>query len=87
MMVAFYVTVAVLVGAGALGLWCLAVFAALPMLVETLRVFREDRPEAAPEGYPIWPLWFVAWAFRHTRRAGALFVAGLVLNALFPFFL
>jgi 1,4-dihydroxy-2-naphthoate octaprenyltransferase len=87
MMVGFYVCVAALVGAGALGVWCLAVFAGLPGLVETLRVFRVKRPDSPPEGYPIWPLWYVAWAFRHTRRAGALFVAGLALNALFPVFL
>jgi 1,4-dihydroxy-2-naphthoate octaprenyltransferase len=87
MMVAFYVCVAALVGTGTLGVWCLSVFAGMPVLVETLRVFRENKPEAPPEGYPIWPLWYVAWAFLHTRRAGALFVAGLVLNAVFPLFL
>ena len=37
-------------------------------------------------GYPErgWPLWFVEYAFIHTRRAGGLFTLGLVLNALLP---
>jgi hypothetical protein len=29
----------------------------------------------------------VAWAFLHTRRAGALMVAGMVVNSLFPWYL
>lgn len=87
MMVAFYFAIGGLVAAGALGVWTLLVVAGIPRLVGTLRVFREPPPETAPEGYPIWPLWYVAWAFLHTRRAGALLVGGLTLNALFPWYL
>ena len=87
MMVAFYFAVGGLVAVGVLGVWTLVAFAGIPRLVGTLRVFREPPPEAAPEGYPIWPLWYVAWAFLHTRRAGTLLVAGLILNALFPWYL
>ena len=87
MMVSFYFAIAGLVAAGVVGVWTLAVLAAVPLLVATLRVYREPPPEAAPAGYPIWPLWYVAWAFLHTRRAGALMVAGMVVNALFPWYL
>ena len=31
-----------------------------------------------------WPLWFVGYAFVHTRRAGGLLTLGLLLNALLP---
>jgi hypothetical protein len=31
----------------------------------------------------VWPLWFAAFAFTHTRRAGALLVAGLAIAAIF----
>jgi 1,4-dihydroxy-2-naphthoate octaprenyltransferase len=49
--------------------------------LETWRTFGEPPPERAPDGYPIWPLWYVAWAFRLTRTAGALLVLGLFLDA------
>ena len=84
MMISFYAAVVMLTLAGVFGIWSLLVFAAVPRLVDTLRVFRSPPPESAPEGYPIWPLWYVAWAFRHTRRAGGLLIAGLLLNAVLP---
>jgi 1,4-dihydroxy-2-naphthoate octaprenyltransferase len=32
----------------------------------------------------VWPLWYVAAAFYHNKLAGAMFVLGLVLNAVLP---
>jgi 1,4-dihydroxy-2-naphthoate octaprenyltransferase len=52
-----------------------------------LRVFNQPKPAQAPAGYPLWPLWYVAWAFLVTRRAGGLLVLGLLLDAIFPFHL
>ena len=87
MMVAFYFAIGGLVATGVLGVWTLVVGAGVPRLIATLRVFRDPPPETAPEGYPIWPLWYVAWAFLHTRRAGALLLVGMAVNALFPWYL
>jgi len=84
LMIGVYAAIALLVATGIFGVWTLIVFVSVPRLRETLRTLREPRPDAPPEGYPIWPLWYVAWAFRHTRLAGGLLVAGLILNALFP---
>jgi 1,4-dihydroxy-2-naphthoate octaprenyltransferase len=42
------------------------------------------RPESQPHSYVGWPLWFVGHAFIHTRRAGALLILGLLLNAFLP---
>lgn len=84
LMVAFYVSVVLLSLTGVLGFWCLLVLFSIPRLRETLETFRSPRPDEPPEGYPIWPLWYVAWAFRLTRSAGALLVLGLALNALIP---
>jgi 1,4-dihydroxy-2-naphthoate octaprenyltransferase len=84
LMVGFYVATAALVATGIVGPWCLLVLAGVPRLMETLATFRQPRPDSPPDGYPIWPLWYVAWAFRHTRRAGALLVAGLILDAFVP---
>ncbi|MEE8310697.1 MAG: prenyltransferase [Candidatus Binatia bacterium] len=87
LMVSFYVLVAALVATGVLGVWTLLILLSIPRLLETLRVFGEPQPHSRPSGYPIWPLWYVAWAFRLTRQAGALLVTGLVLNSLYPVYL
>ena len=36
----------------------------------------------APRELPIWPLWFAALAFVHTRRAGGLLVLGLIVGVI-----
>jgi len=56
----------------------------VPKGVEVIRVYNRPPPDEPPEGYPIWPLWYVAWAFLLTRRAGALFVLGLLLDVIYP---
>jgi 1,4-dihydroxy-2-naphthoate polyprenyltransferase len=45
-------------------------------------VYRSPRPATMPEEYraDVWPLWYVAFAFLHNRRFGALFVLGLVVE-------
>ena len=53
----------------------------IPRLVQVWRVYDEPRPERPPKNFPIWPLWYVAWAFLFTRQAGALLVLGLALDA------
>jgi 1,4-dihydroxy-2-naphthoate octaprenyltransferase len=52
------------------------------MYVLALRVYTKGRPEAPPANYPkgIWPLWYAAVAFAHTRRFGALYVLGLAAD-------
>jgi 1,4-dihydroxy-2-naphthoate octaprenyltransferase len=84
LVISFFALVAVLVLSGTLGAWVLLVFLSVPRLVQVLRIYRAPRPTEAPPNYPIWPLWYVAWAFYLNRRAGALLVLGLVLNALLP---
>ena len=87
LMVSFFALVLVLVLTGTLGVWTLAVFAAAPKLRGLLRVQGSPPPAEKPENYPLWPLWYVAWAFLLTRRAGALFALGLLATAIFPRFL
>ncbi len=87
LMLAFFVVMGILVLTGTLGVWTLASFAALPRCFEVMRIFRTPKPAQPPPGYPLWPLWYVAWAFLLTRRAGALFILGLVVNAIYPIFL
>ncbi len=84
LLVGFYALTAALVLTGAMGPWALLIFLSVPRLRRTLRTYSEPRPAEPPPGYPLWPLWYVAWAFYLTRLAGALLVAGLLLNVLFP---
>lgn len=82
LMAGFLALVTCLVLTGDLPIWTLAVWACLPRARQIWRVFDAPRPSEPPEHFPIWPLWYVAWAFVFTRYAGALFVGGLVLGAL-----
>lgn len=79
-----YVLVAALVLSGSLSWLLLVVAAALPWYVRALRLYRQPRPIAPPPEYPpnIWPLWFSAIAFQHTRRFGSLFLLGLAADVL-----
>jgi len=65
-----------------LGPWVLLSLLAVPRLIEVLRIYNQPKPAEPPEDYPVWPLWFVSAAFYHNKRAGTLFVLGLILNAL-----
>ena len=46
------------------------------------RVFSKPKPVERPVNYPeeVWPLWFSAHAFRHTRQFTTLFLIGVVLD-------
>ena len=85
LMILFYPLTVAAVLAGYIGPWALLVLLALPRLRGVLAVFREPKPKAPPPGGElVWPLWFVGFAFVHTRRAGGLLTLGLLLNALLP---
>ena len=85
-MVLFYPLVLLVVLAGWTGPWVLLVVLAIPNLISVLKVYNQPKPTEPPAWYPAhgWPLWFVAFAFRHTRLAGALLTVGLLLNVLVP---
>jgi 1,4-dihydroxy-2-naphthoate octaprenyltransferase len=83
LMVGFYVTVVAAVIVGALPWPALAVAGALPALAKVWPAFNQPRPAEPPPRFPVWPLWFAAIAFLHTRRAGALLVLGLAVAAIF----
>jgi 1,4-dihydroxy-2-naphthoate octaprenyltransferase len=84
LMIAFFPIVGALVAAGWLGVWALLSFAAIPRVTKILPVFRRPKPDAPPPRYPLWPLWYVSFAFLVTRSAGGWLVIGLVLDAIYP---
>jgi 1,4-dihydroxy-2-naphthoate octaprenyltransferase len=55
----------------------------LPTARTVWRPLSQPPPPAKPRGFPVWPLWYAAWAFVHTRRAGALLVLGVAVAAIF----
>ena len=69
---------------GWIGPWVAVVVLGLPRLWKVLNVYAADRPTQPPTGWVLWPLWYVSFAFIHTRRAGALLVIGLFLNIVLP---
>jgi 1,4-dihydroxy-2-naphthoate octaprenyltransferase len=85
MMVAFYPLVGGLVALGTLPICSLVCLLGLQRLVKLWPSFSSPKPDGPPDGFPIWPLWFAALAFLHTRRAGGLLVVGMLLGALIRF--
>jgi 1,4-dihydroxy-2-naphthoate octaprenyltransferase len=84
MLISQYALVCYLVLTGYLHLSALIVFGAIGALSLALKMYQSPRPEAPPDNYPpnVWPLWFVAVAFLHTRRFGGLYMLGLLLGLL-----
>ena len=86
LMISFYPLTLLAVVVGLVGPWVLLVVLGIPRLLGVLKVFGQPKPAGPPPGYPPrgWPLWFVGWAFVHTRRTGGLLTLGLLLNVLRP---
>ena len=79
-----YLLSTALVITGVFGWPLLLVWGGLPIVRQMITIYREPKPAERPQGYPeeVWPLWFSAHAFRHTRRFTSLFLAGLVLDTI-----
>ena len=73
-----------LVAAGSFSWLLLLVLVNLPRLPGLFRVFSDPKPAHPPQSYPreVWPLWFSAQAFRHTRQFTSLFLVGVILDTL-----
>jgi 1,4-dihydroxy-2-naphthoate octaprenyltransferase len=79
-----YLLVFWLVLSGYMSWLLLAVLGALPWYRLAFMAYRQPRPAAPPKEYPpnIWPLWYAAFAFQHTRRFGGLFLLGLFADVM-----
>jgi hypothetical protein len=52
---------------------------------QSFAVFSKEKPKERPKDFPetVWPLYYVAYAFRHNALFGSLLVAGMVADAVF----
>jgi 1,4-dihydroxy-2-naphthoate octaprenyltransferase len=60
----------------------LAVLINLPVLGRLQKAFRAPKPAARPAEFPeaVWPLWFSAFTFDHTRKFTSLFILALLVG-------
>jgi len=78
----YYVAVLAAVAARALPWPALLALVTIPTAAKVWPALSKPAPAERPEGFPVWPLWYAAWTFVHTRNAGAALVFGLALSAL-----
>jgi len=65
----------------------LLVFFAAKQLMIAITVLGKEKPEAPPEEYPAWPVWFAGFTFMHNRRFTMLFMGGLLIDTLLRVYL
>jgi 1,4-dihydroxy-2-naphthoate octaprenyltransferase len=82
MFIAFYAGVVALVIARILPVAALVVFLSLPLLFKVFPEYSKPKPAESPMPNPVWPLYFAALSFLVTRRAGGLFVLGMIVGAI-----
>jgi 1,4-dihydroxy-2-naphthoate polyprenyltransferase len=79
----FYVLLVAAVALRALPWPALLGFAGVSAARATWRALSNPPPPTKPEGFPVWPLWYAAWTFLHTRNAGTAMIVGVALAAAF----
>jgi 1,4-dihydroxy-2-naphthoate octaprenyltransferase len=79
-----YLACFALVVAGSFSWTLLLVLLCLPLLPRLLNALQHAKPESPPAAFPhdVWPLWFSAFTFQHTRWFTSLFLVGVVLDVL-----
>jgi len=82
MFVVFYAGIVALVIARILPVASVLVVLSFPVMKRTWEAYNHPKPKESPMPNPVWPLWFAAMSFLVTRRAGGLFVLGLVVGAI-----
>jgi 1,4-dihydroxy-2-naphthoate octaprenyltransferase len=77
-----YLLCIALVLAGELHWVTLGVLSCLPTFRRLVEAFRSAKPAARPDSYPeaLWPLWFSAITFDHTRRFTSVFILTLLIE-------
>ncbi|MGH2581293.1 MAG: prenyltransferase [Anaerolineales bacterium] len=85
--VVFYILIIAMVTLRYTGPWVLLTFLAIGRLRTTWKIYSEPKPDKPPQGFTVWPLWYVSWALYFNRQAGKFFTLGLLLNIATPYVL
>jgi 1,4-dihydroxy-2-naphthoate octaprenyltransferase len=75
---------AVAIAVGALTPFVAVILLAAPRALRALRIMARPAPAEPPVGYVGWPLWYHRVCLVHNRAFGWLYIAGLVLGAIWP---
>ncbi len=65
----------------------LLIFLAYKEALAAIKVMNNPKPAQAPEGWPVWPVWFSGFAFQHNRKFGGYLILGLIIDLLLAKFL
>ena len=84
--ISFYLLLGVLVIFKITGWGILLTLIAIRRLITAWDAYSKPKPDSPPEGWTVWPLWYVGWAMYFNRQAGEFFVLGLILNLVLKLF-
>lgn len=84
LVVSMYAVIALLITLGHLTPFAAVVIFALARAIRALSILASPRPDAPPEGYVGWPLWYHRASLVHNRLFGWLYISGLALGAIWP---
>ena len=82
--VIFFLLIGLMTALKLTGPYVLVSILSLMRLIKAWRIWGKPRPDEPPDGWTVWPLWYVGWAMYFNRRAGSFLILGLLLNALMP---
>jgi 1,4-dihydroxy-2-naphthoate octaprenyltransferase len=83
-LVLIYGVAAALILSGRLSPFAAAIALALPRAAQALRVLARPRPDAPPQAYVGWPLWYHRACLEHNRLFGWMYILGLAAGAAWP---
>jgi 1,4-dihydroxy-2-naphthoate octaprenyltransferase len=79
-----YAFTAALILSGRLTPFAALIVLALPRAAHALRLLARPRPDAPPQGYAGWPLWYHRACLEHNRLFGWMYILGLATGAVWP---
>jgi 1,4-dihydroxy-2-naphthoate octaprenyltransferase len=82
--VLIYVVTAALIAFGQLTPFAAFIAVALPRAWRAVKLMSQPRPQAPPEGYVGWPLWYHRACLAHNRVFGWAYILGLAGGAAWP---
>jgi len=80
----FYIVVIILIALKYQGIGLVLTFLSIPRYIFVIKNYLKPKPKESPEEWPIWPLWYVGFAFHLIRLSGLTLILGLIVNLFIP---